>query len=81
MTTINEFVNKIESNYNVKVIDYKYETFIGWNPLKLKMNQIDLLKFISKYGYSGTWLSAQYSVAGNEITFYSSKGNDIISML
>lgn len=81
MGLIDEFVKDIESNYNAKVVDYNYGPFDGWNPLILKLNQSDLLKFISKFNYSGNWKSVHYQVNGNEIAFRSTIGNEILSML
>ncbi len=81
MMTAKQFIEKLESTFNVKAIHPNYETLNGWNPLILELNQAHLFRFISRYGYSGNWRSAKYSVVGNQITFYATVGDDIARML
>ncbi|WP_025717273.1 hypothetical protein [Paenibacillus sp. 1-18] len=84
------FKDYFEDKHNVKVllerssyemVDHSTKTY-AWNPFVIKLNEVQLLSFISEYNQTGSQWGVQYHVEqGGYIRFVGGQGREISMFL
>ncbi|MBN8434731.1 hypothetical protein JF536_11550 [Priestia flexa] len=82
MSTIKSYLDKIEHNYSVKVLEKTtFDVELGWNPLQVELKTPQVSVFKIKFGEFGEVNGVKYSIENNIACFNAKKGMSIEQIL